>query len=104
MHILEERIAKHLIVLGGTDDCRDPLQSRRSGRADPSLPHDDLVSLAIGTDHDRLQNADRFNAGRQILQWLLVERSPRLTRVGIDPIKRKLLEDWSRRRLGPLFN
>jgi hypothetical protein len=92
MHVFEERIAEHLIVLGGADDGGDPLQSCCSRRADSPLPHHDLIALAAGPNHDRLENADRLNAGCQLLQRLLVEGPTRLTRIGIDSIKGKLLE------------
>jgi hypothetical protein len=104
VHVLEERIPEHLIVLSGTDDRRDPLQPRRSSRSRSSLPHDDLIALAAGTNHDRLQDTDRFNAHGQLLQRLLIEGPTRLTRIGLDPIERQLLERRPGRCLGPLLH
>jgi hypothetical protein len=73
VHVLEQRITEHLIVLGGTDDGRDPLQTSRSRRTNSPLPHDDLVAVTAGADHDRLENADRLNTGGQLLQRLPIK-------------------------------
>src|SRR5919106_2373105 len=99
--VLQERVSKQMVVLGGAHDRWDALETRRPRGADASLPHDDLKPITAWTHHDRLEHADGLDARRQVLQWRFVEGSPRLPRVGVDAIQRKLVEGRPGWLVGP---
>jgi hypothetical protein len=101
--ILKERIPQQVVVLGCANDGRDAFQPCCSGGTDTPLPHDDLVALPVGTHHDRLKHANRFDAVGQLLQRLFAEGAAGLAWVGVDAIEWKLLEQGSRCIVGFLF-
>src|SRR4029450_6576613 len=91
---------KHLSVLGGANDGWDAFQPRRPGGTDSPLPHHDLVALAGGTHHDRLEHTDSLDAGGEVLERLPVKGFSRLPGIRIDGVEWKLRGGGTRGLLG----
>ncbi len=90
--VLQERVPQQLVVLGQANHRGDGLKPGCLGGADPALAHDDLVAVALGPDHDRLQHPDGLDALGQLVEGVLVEGLPRLPRVRVEQFQWNLEE------------
>ncbi len=102
MDVLQQGLAKQLVIRGAPDDRRDALPAEGRRGAEPPLPHDEFVlGAVVGAAHrlaalladgDRLKHADLGERGLQLRQVLVIEDLPRLLRVGRDLVDPDQLE------------
>ena len=88
--VLDQRLAQEVRVVGIAQDHGDGRQAGDLGRPQPALPRDQLVPVARLADHDRLQDADLPDRGRQGADLLLVPVGAGLLRVRGDGVHRHL--------------
>src|SRR5919198_5601080 len=93
--VLEQGVPEQVVVFGRPDDGGNAIESGSPGSPDASLSHDELPPVAVRSNHDRLEHADRLDARAQLGQRLFIERPSRLSWVAVDLVEGKLAEGWS---------
>ena len=83
VQVLDQCVAQEVGVGGFADDRGDQLEVGALAGPPPALAHNQLVAAGHHlAHHDRLQEAYLADGRRQLIQRLLVEGTPWLTRVG----------------------
>ena len=104
LNVLDDRELEDLAVVELADDRRNDVQARQLRGPPATLAGNDLIGTrgaGIGAKDDRLDDAVFTDRAREILEFPVPERLPRLARIGSDQV------DGDRRgcaglgRLGP---
>src|SRR3954454_9956127 len=93
MDVLDEGVAKELLVAGVPENDRDDRQAGRLGGPQAPLPRDDFVAPVAGTSHGGgLQDAAPLDRGGEAREGLVGEVGLRLLRFRPDGVDRSLYD------------
>src|SRR6185503_18578992 len=84
LDVLDQRDFERLLVAEFADDGGDFVQPGALRRPPASLAGDNLETVAMGTDDDRLDDAAGLDRGGELGQRLFLEDPARLAGMGLD--------------------